>query len=169
MNSIESLDVDDLSLNKDVAWKEIILPNQGWSAVSLSPRQELLIAPFSQSEILILGGKNTNFKELGDAYILNTKSLALKKVLDSYFGQLKLYSNINNCYMVKPGKVVGFVFKEKYESNLVSYSRGDKKLKYISTKGVLIHIWWLKTSNFIYRFQEYKNASSKSNIHMWQL
>ena len=61
-----------ISGNKAVRWQKIVLSSD-YGTIKLSPRYETLVAPFSDSEIIIMGGRGIDGNYLGDAYILNTR------------------------------------------------------------------------------------------------
>ena len=81
MNSIESLNVTQALQsrgNKQQRWHEIGLCQR---SSKLSERIHPFVSPFSESEIIILGGYNMG--ALGDGYILKTKGTTLEKIIGS--------------------------------------------------------------------------------------
>ena len=66
----------------------------------LTDRAFPLVAPLSESEIVILGGHNGSY--LGDGYILNTNGMNMSKITDDKKKQLKFNVAANNqCAMNK--------------------------------------------------------------------
>ena len=123
MNSIECLDAGALIRGLQVTWQLISL-----SKGRLSRRSATLVAPFSQTEIIILGGLVKEGKPpLGDGYILNTQDMSLAKVMDSSLFKFSASKNVS-CMTKSGGQVYGIVEGGTEQdlnsiSRLVAYSR----------------------------------------------
>ena len=77
-NSIESLNVESLINDMQINWQNISL-SQGSS--NLAKRSNALVAPFSQTEIIIMGGYGaTGAMYHRDFCILNTNLMTLEAV-----------------------------------------------------------------------------------------
>ena len=70
------------------------------------------MAPFSQNEIIILGGTTSRNMSVGDVHIIKTSGIVRKVVLDSpsintfiekSSNSLKFYASNNQCSMIKHG------------------------------------------------------------------
>ena len=98
---------------------------------SMSPRADLLTAPISPTEIVIMGGYQSG-EYLGGVFIFDTNSESVQKELTT---ALKFSSIYNPCAMAYNGLVVGLVIDETKTLKLVSYTRGQNKFEVVEELG----------------------------------
>ena len=125
LNSIESLNVRALENGEPENWQTVELPEP----IYMAPRLNVIVAPISNKDILILGGG----VEFQDAYIFDTDEVTLKQKHGSGF---KYNTVACQGVMTKPGHMVALVqHDETNKLNFVRYELNEGQLVIVEDIG----------------------------------
>ena len=120
LNSIEKIGAGSLISNGRDRWELIQT-----SPTILSPRSFPAVVPLNNTEIMIFGGWDKNYNNLGDVIVFDTQTKQCRKAMSEGASKFCAYSN--RCVQATNDKVIGLVNKKEGNDSEVavfSWSKG---------------------------------------------